>query len=127
MTELPARGPFDLLFADGGWQDSGLAGLVWGGGRVVMDDVTPLRLLPSDSTLRGNDRKREFFFAEPRLIAAEVVLPDLRLASGGNPGPLTEERPRSGRPAPPATRARCWRLGHSARRLAAVADAAHPG
>jgi hypothetical protein len=43
-----------------------------------MDDVTPLRLLPSDSTLRGNDRKREFFFAEPRLIAAEVVLPDLR-------------------------------------------------
>lgn len=47
------------------------------GGRIVMDDVTPERVLPPDSPLRDSDVKREFFSGEPRLISTEVVLPDL--------------------------------------------------
>ena len=48
------------------------------GGRIVMDDVTPERVLPPDSPLRASDVKREFFSGEPRLVSTEVVLPDLR-------------------------------------------------
>lgn len=70
--------PFDLLFADGGWRDPGglasLVDLVRVGGRVVMDDVTPL---PPDAPVRP-DVKRELFSGHPRLLSAEVVLPDLR-------------------------------------------------
>jgi len=79
---LPPHAPFDLLFADGGWRDPGgfaaLVGLVRVGGRIVMDDVTPLAVLPADSPLRATDVKRDFFFGDSRLISAEVVLPDLR-------------------------------------------------
>jgi predicted O-methyltransferase YrrM len=78
---LGPHAPFDLLFADGGWRDpdglSTLVDLVGLGGQVVMDDVTPLRLLPPDSPLRSGDVKRELFFGDPRLCSAEVVLPDL--------------------------------------------------
>lgn len=76
---LSGRGPFDLLFADGGTGDyDGLVGLVRVGGRLVMDDVTPLHALPEDSPFRDSDPKREFFFGDPRLVSAEVVLPDVR-------------------------------------------------
>ncbi len=79
---LASRGPFDLLFADGGWRDpAGLAtlvDLVCVGGRIVMDDVTPSLVLPPGSGLPEPDVKRQFFFGDPRLISAEVVLPDLR-------------------------------------------------
>jgi predicted O-methyltransferase YrrM len=79
---LTPRAPFDLLFADGGWRDpAGLASLVDMvriGGQVVMDDVTPARLLPPGSPLLVSDVKRELFFADPRLVSAEFVLPDLR-------------------------------------------------
>jgi len=79
---LGHRGPFDLLFADGGWRDpAGLASLVEllaVGGKIIMDDVTPLELLPPDSPLRTADVKRQLFFGDDRLISAEVVLPDLR-------------------------------------------------
>jgi hypothetical protein len=44
---------------------------------VVFDDVTPLAKLPADSPFRTNDPKRHFFFANPRLVSVEVVLPDL--------------------------------------------------
>lgn len=78
---LPARAPFDLLFADGSWHDpAGLASLtrlLGIGGHIVMDDVTPRSLLPADS-LRRHDAKREYFFGDQCLISAEVVLPDLR-------------------------------------------------
>jgi predicted O-methyltransferase YrrM len=75
---LSGRGPFDLLFCDGGGGDyAGLVGLVRVGGRIVMDDVTPQKALPADSPLRGNDPKRRFFFSDPRLVSVEVVLPDL--------------------------------------------------
>ena len=79
---LAPRGPFDLLFADGGWRDpAGLAtlvGLVRVGGRVVMDDVTPALAEPPGPASPEPDVKRQLFFGDPRLISAEVVLPDLR-------------------------------------------------
>ena len=72
-------GPFDLLFYDGGAVDyAELVSLLRVGGRVVMDDVTPLEALPSGSPLVASDPKREFFFGDPRLVSVEVVLPDLR-------------------------------------------------
>jgi len=74
---LAGRGPFDLLFCDGGGDYAALVDLIRVGGRIVMDDVTPQRALPADSPLRGNDPKRVFFFADPRLVSVEVVLPDL--------------------------------------------------
>ena len=82
LRVMPGRGPFDLLFADSGVRDrAGFAALVSSlrvGGRIVMDDVTPERVLPPGSPLRASDVKREFFSGEPRLISTEVVLPDLR-------------------------------------------------
>jgi predicted O-methyltransferase YrrM len=79
---LARRGPFDLLFADGGWRDpAGLAtlvDLVRVGGRVVMDDVTPALARPPGPASPEHDVKRQLFFGDPRLISAEVVLPDLR-------------------------------------------------
>ncbi|MGH3269430.1 MAG: O-methyltransferase, partial [Trebonia sp.] len=81
LRVMPGRGPFDLLFADSGVRDrAGFAALVSSlriGGRIVMDDVTPERVLPPDSPLRAGDIKREFFSGEPRLVSTEVVLPDL--------------------------------------------------
>jgi predicted O-methyltransferase YrrM len=77
---LVPRAPFDLLFADGGWRDpDGLAtlvGLVRVGGRV--DDVTPALARPPGPASPEPDVKRQLFFGDPRLISAEVVLPDLR-------------------------------------------------
>ena len=78
---MPSRGPFDLLFADSGVRDhASFAALVSSlriGGRIVMDDVTPERMLPPDSPLRASDIKWQFFSSEPRLVSTEVVLPDL--------------------------------------------------
>jgi predicted O-methyltransferase YrrM len=68
--------PFDLLFADGGWWDpASLVDLVRVGGRLVKDDVTPV---PPGAPAPSGDAKRELFFGDPRLLSAEVVLPDLR-------------------------------------------------
>lgn len=82
LRAMHGRGPFDLLFADSGVRDettfAGLVSLLRIGGRIVMDDVTPQRLLPPDSPLRASDSKRQFFSSEPRLISTEVVLPDLQ-------------------------------------------------
>jgi len=79
---VPGRGPFDLLFADSGVRvPADFAAMVDAlrpGGRIIMDDVTPARVLPADSPLRSRDAKRELFGRESRLVATEVVLPDLR-------------------------------------------------
>lgn len=92
---LPPCGPFDLLFADGGWRDpaglSSLVDLLRIGGHIVMDDVTPLlaggpggssprasTAMPAGSPPPEHDVKRAFFFGDPRLFSTEVVLPDLR-------------------------------------------------
>jgi predicted O-methyltransferase YrrM len=78
---LRSHGPFDLIFADCGVRDAGefgaLVSLLEPGGRIVMDDVTPVLALPPDSQLRHSDGKRELFAAEDRLAWTEVVLPDL--------------------------------------------------
>jgi predicted O-methyltransferase YrrM len=78
FPEISARAPYDLLFSDGGTSSGtgGLIGLLRIGGRIVMDDVTPATLLPPDSPYLSGDPKREFF-GDPRLVSAEVVLPDL--------------------------------------------------
>lgn len=79
FTELFGRRPFDLVFADGGGHGNpALVDLLRIGGRIVSDDVTPRRALPPGSPFLTEDPKREFFFANPRLVSAEVVLPDLR-------------------------------------------------
>ena len=74
--------PFDLIFADCGVRDAAafeaLVGLLRPGGRIVMDDVTPVAALPTGSPLREHDVKRELFAGQPALTWTEVVLPDLR-------------------------------------------------
>jgi len=79
-TEVAGRGPFDLIFADCGIRDDAsfgrLVDLLNLGGRIVMDDVTPVAALASGSPLQAQDRKRRFF-ASPRLVSTEVVLTDL--------------------------------------------------
>jgi predicted O-methyltransferase YrrM len=82
-ADLVARilGPLDLLFADGGSfsrRAADLASLVTTlnpGGRLVVDDVTPLPLLPPDSPFRDHDPKRLAFFGTPGLTSAELVMP----------------------------------------------------
>lgn len=49
---LAPLGPFDLIFCDSGVRETatfgGLVGLLKPGGRIVMDDVTPVLALPAD-------------------------------------------------------------------------------
>jgi predicted O-methyltransferase YrrM len=64
---LRGRGPFDLVFADGGAYDwEAVLSLTAVGGMVVKDDLTPGR--PVDG-----DRVREFLLCDPRLAAAEIL------------------------------------------------------
>jgi predicted O-methyltransferase YrrM len=79
FSAISLGGPYDLLFSDGGGGLETLVDLLTIGGRVVMDDVTPLELLAEDSPFLATDPKRAFF-ADPRLVSTEVVLPDLRNA-----------------------------------------------
>ena len=78
---LPQHGPFDLIFADSGIRDpaafGALTGLLKPGGRIVMDDLTPVQALPAGSALLASDTKRDLFAGEDRLTWTEVVLPDL--------------------------------------------------
>jgi predicted O-methyltransferase YrrM len=76
---VSTRAPFDLLFTDGGggYDDAALADLLRIGGRLVVDDVTPQKVLPPDSSFLTHDPKRRLFFDDHRLISTEVVLPDL--------------------------------------------------
>ncbi|MGW6199491.1 hypothetical protein ACWF0M_25295 [Kribbella sp. NPDC055110] len=78
FDDLAARAPFDLLFADGGRHPAAIVDLLRIGGRLANDDLTPVDVLPADSPYRERDPKRSFFFSDPRLVAAEVVLPDRR-------------------------------------------------
>ena len=79
---LAPLGPFDLIFADSGVRDraafDALAGLLRPGGRILMDDVTPVLALPPDSPLRESDVKRGLFAGHGGLTWTEVVLPDLK-------------------------------------------------
>lgn len=72
LDELPPRGPFELVFLDGGgWKHDpftfgplGVA-LVASGGLLVADDMTPGR--------PGPDPVREFLFGHPQLAATEIL------------------------------------------------------
>jgi predicted O-methyltransferase YrrM len=79
---LPPLAPFDLIFADSGIRDQAtfarLVDMLNPGAHIVMDDLTPVAALPPDSPLRDRDPKRDLFAADGRLLATEVVLPDLR-------------------------------------------------
>ena len=81
FSVLEPYAPFDLIFADSGVRDDGafksVVGMLRPGGRIVMDDVTPVEALPVDSPLRIRDVKRAMFAAAVGLTWTEVVLPDL--------------------------------------------------
>jgi predicted O-methyltransferase YrrM len=64
---LRGRGPFGLVFADGGRYDWELIlALLEPGGLLVKDDLTPGRVLDGDPV-------REFLLRDPRLLAAEIL------------------------------------------------------
>jgi predicted O-methyltransferase YrrM len=61
------RGPFGLVFADGGGYDWELiVGLLEPGGLLVKDDLTPGRPIDGDPV-------REFLLRDPRLVAVEIL------------------------------------------------------
>jgi predicted O-methyltransferase YrrM len=80
---LPSEAPFDLLFFDGGgWKRSPPAQmraeseraleLVAAGGVVVMDNLTPEHLWPSDRPA-WPDALREYWLGSEALVATEVL------------------------------------------------------
>jgi predicted O-methyltransferase YrrM len=75
--QLRGRGPFGLVFADGGlrpvtegkWE--AILALVEPGGMIVKDDLTPGRPIEGDPV-------REFLLGDPRLAAVEILAtPDM--------------------------------------------------
>jgi predicted O-methyltransferase YrrM len=66
--QLRGRGPFGLVFADGGrpydWE--AILALTEPGGLIVKDDLTPGRPVEGDVV-------REFLLRDPRLAAAELL------------------------------------------------------
>jgi predicted O-methyltransferase YrrM len=64
---LRGRGPFGLVFADGGVYDwEQLLELLEPGGLLVKDDLTPGRAVDGDPV-------REFLLCDPRLAAVEIL------------------------------------------------------
>jgi predicted O-methyltransferase YrrM len=64
---LRGRGPFGLVFADGGAYDwEAIMALLEPGGILVKDDLTPGRAIDGDPV-------REFLLRDPRLSAAEIL------------------------------------------------------
>ena len=67
--ELAPRGPFELVFVDGGGQetktDPGILELVVPGGLLVMDDLTP--------GLPGPDPVRELWSSHRGAVATEIL------------------------------------------------------
>jgi predicted O-methyltransferase YrrM len=66
--QLGGRGPFGLVFGDGGrpydWE--AILALTEPGGLIVKDDLTPGRPIEDDDV-------REFLLRDPRLAAAEIL------------------------------------------------------
>jgi predicted O-methyltransferase YrrM len=76
---LPGRGPFDLLFADGGGWKRDIEGeapllvaLVKPGGLILMDDMTPEHLWPQEWREHG-DPVRNFFYEHSGVHVAEIL------------------------------------------------------
>jgi predicted O-methyltransferase YrrM len=65
---LPQRGPFDLVFADGGVGYDRVADLLAPGGILVKDDLTP------DYPDKENDPTRRALLDDPRLEAVEILV-----------------------------------------------------
>ena len=66
---LPGRGPFDLVFFDGGTRERPLElpiSLLAPGGILIKDDLTPGRPIEGDPV-------REAFFQDQRLVAVELL------------------------------------------------------
>jgi len=63
---LPQRGPFDLLFADGGRDYELVIDLLAPGGIVVKDDLSP------DWPAKESDPTRRALLADPRVEAIEI-------------------------------------------------------
>ena len=67
-VQLRGRGPFGLVFADGGrpydWE--AILALTEPGGLIVKDDLTPGRPVEGDPV-------REFLLRDPRVAAAEIL------------------------------------------------------
>ena len=67
---LAGRGPFELVFADGGLREpeawEAVLGLVEPGGLIVKDDLTPGRPVEGDSV-------REFLLRNDRLAGVEIL------------------------------------------------------
>ena len=66
---LPTRGPFDLIFFDGGTTEESFelaVSLLAPGGILVKDDLTPGRPVAGDSV-------REALFQDQRLVAVELL------------------------------------------------------
>jgi predicted O-methyltransferase YrrM len=64
---LPERGPFDLVFADGGVAYDRVADLLAPGGILVKDDLTPGRAVDGDAA-------REALLLDDRLEATELLV-----------------------------------------------------
>jgi len=64
---LPARGPFDLVFADGGTAYDRAADLLAPGGILIKDDLTPGRAVDGDPA-------REALLRDPRLESVEILV-----------------------------------------------------
>ena len=66
---LPARGPFEVVFVDGGGEetktDVAILDLVVRGGLLVMDDLTPCR--------PGPDPVRELWATHPAVVSTEIL------------------------------------------------------
>jgi predicted O-methyltransferase YrrM len=64
---LRGRGPFGLVFADGGRYDwEAILELTGPGGLIVKDDLTPGREIDGDPV-------REFLLRDPRVVATEIL------------------------------------------------------
>jgi predicted O-methyltransferase YrrM len=64
---LRGRGPFGLVFADGGRYDwEAILELAQPGGLVLKDDLTPGREIDGDPV-------REFLLRDPRVVATEIL------------------------------------------------------
>ncbi|HZS31674.1 MAG TPA: class I SAM-dependent methyltransferase [Gaiellaceae bacterium] len=74
LEMLRGRGPFDLVFVDGGLRPASeekwdaILDLVARGGILVKDDMTPGR------PVVAGDEIREFLHGDPRLTASEILV-----------------------------------------------------